>query len=92
MKKESSFCRISVIDNGIGMDQETLRKIQENTYYSTNGTAQESGTGLGLMLSRDFLSKNGGELLIESEPGKGSVFSFTLPLAVDGVTTLTGSR
>jgi two-component system, sensor histidine kinase and response regulator len=81
LKNESPFCRVSVIDNGIGMDQEALTRIQENNYYSTNGTAKESGTGLGLMLSKDFLSKNGGELLIESEPGKGSVFSFTLPLA-----------
>ena len=81
LKNESPLCRISIIDNGIGMDPETLKKIQENTYYSTHGTAKESGTGLGLMLSRDFLSKNGGDLTIESEPGKGSIFSFTLPLA-----------
>jgi two-component system, sensor histidine kinase and response regulator len=81
VKNEFPFCRVSVIDNGIGMDPETLKKIQENTYYSTYGTARESGTGLGLMLSRDFLSRNGGELTIESEPGKGSIFSFTLPLA-----------
>ncbi len=81
LKTESSYCRVSVIDNGIGMDREALIKIQENSYYTTNGTAQESGTGLGLMLCRDFLSKNGGALLIESEPGKGSNFSFTLPLA-----------
>jgi two-component system sensor histidine kinase/response regulator len=81
LKTESSYCRVSVIDNGIGMDPEALIKIQENSYYTTNGTAKESGTGLGLMLCRDFLSKNGGALLIESEPGKGSIFSFTLPLA-----------
>ena len=81
LKTESSYCRVSVIDNGIGMDHEALVKIQENSYYTTNGTAKESGTGLGLMLCRDFLSKNGGALLIESEPGKGSIFSFTLPLA-----------
>jgi two-component system sensor histidine kinase/response regulator len=81
MKKESPYCRISIIDNGIGMDHEALTRIQENNYYSTNGTAKESGTGLGLMLSKDFLSRNGGALLIESEPGKGSVFSFTIPLA-----------
>jgi signal transduction histidine kinase len=81
LKNESPFCRVSIIDNGIGMDGEALVKIRENNYYSTSGTASESGTGLGLMLCRDFLSKNGGELLIESEPGKGSVFSFTLPLA-----------
>jgi signal transduction histidine kinase len=78
---ESPFCRVCVIDNGIGMDQDTLAKIRENSYYSTNGTASESGTGLGLILCRDFLAKNGGKLLIESEPGKGSVFSFTLPSA-----------
>ncbi len=80
LKSEASFCRISIKDNGVGMDKEALKKIQENNYYSTYGTAQESGTGLGLMLSKDFLSKNGGALLIESEPGEGSVFSFTLPL------------
>ncbi len=83
LQSESAYCRISIKDTGIGMDQEALKKIQENNYYSTNGTAQESGTGLGLMLSKDFLSKNGGALLIESEPGKGSVFSFTLPLVRD---------
>jgi signal transduction histidine kinase len=78
---EPPCCRVSVIDTGIGMDQDTLARIQENSYYSTNGTASESGTGLGLMLCRDFLAKNGGKLLIESEPGKGSIFSFTLPSA-----------
>lgn len=81
LNNEFPVCRISVIDNGIGIDSETLKKIQENMYYSTHGTAKETGTGLGLMLSKDFLSKNGGELTIESEPGRGSVFSFTLPLA-----------
>jgi signal transduction histidine kinase len=81
VKSEFPFGRVSIIDNGIGMDPETLEKIQENSYFSTNGTASESGTGLGLMLSKDFLSKNGGELTIESERGKGSTFSFTLPLA-----------
>jgi len=81
LENESSTCRVSIIDNGIGMDPETLKKIQENSYYSTQGTAKERGTGLGLMLSRDFLSKNGGKLTVDSEPGKGSVFSFTLPLA-----------
>jgi two-component system sensor histidine kinase/response regulator len=81
VNNETPFCRVSVIDNGIGMDQEGLARIQDNSYYSTNGTAKESGTGLGLMLCRDFLSKNGGTLMIESEPGHGSVFSFTLPLS-----------
>ena len=84
MKNETPYCRVSIIDNGIGMDNEALKRIQENNYYSTYGTAKESGTGLGLMLSKDFLSRNGGALLIESEPGKGSIFSFTVPLAENG--------
>ena len=84
LKKESSFCRISIIDNGVGMDAEAIMRIQENNYYTTNGTAKESGTGLGIMLSKDFLAKNGGELLIESKQGKGSDFSFTLPLSENG--------
>jgi two-component system sensor histidine kinase/response regulator len=83
LKNEAPLCRVSVVDNGIGMDMESLSRIQENNYYSTNGTAKESGTGLGLMLCKDFLVKNGSKLSIQSEPGKGSVFSFTLPLATD---------
>ena len=81
LKNESPYCRVSIIDNGIGMDNEALKRIQENNYYSTYGTAKESGTGLGLMLSKDFLSRNGGALLIESEPGKGSVFSLHCSLS-----------
>jgi two-component system, sensor histidine kinase and response regulator len=82
LKNEGSFCRVSIVDNGVGMDEEAMARIQENNYYSTNGTAKESGTGLGLMLSKDFLNKNGGELTIESVPGEGSVFSFTLPVVI----------
>src|SRR5450432_1667270 len=81
LKNEFPFCRVFIIDNGIGMDQEALKRIQEKNYYSTSGTAKETGTGLGLMLCKDFLSRNGGALMIESEKGKGSSFSFTLPLA-----------
>jgi signal transduction histidine kinase len=83
LKNEGVFCRVSIIDNGVGMDEEAMARIQENNYYSTNGTSKESGTGLGLMLSKDFLAKNGGELSIESAPGKGSVFSFILPVIAE---------
>jgi two-component system, sensor histidine kinase and response regulator len=84
LKPEEAFCRVSVKDNGIGMDEESIKCIYQNNYYTTNGTAKESGTGLGLMLCKDFITKNGGTLQIESKPGKGSVFSFVLPAGEAG--------
>lgn len=74
-----SFVEISVQDTGTGISIEAIRKINKKDYFTTKGTASESGTGLGLMLCKDFLTTNGGQMHIESEPGKGSVFSFTLP-------------
>ena len=61
------------------MSAEDIKKIRENNFYTTSGTASESGTGLGLMLCKEFLSKNGGQLHIESDPATGSTISFTLP-------------
>ncbi|TMI63595.1 MAG: HAMP domain-containing histidine kinase [Bacteroidetes bacterium] len=72
---------IIVKDTGEGMDGTTLEKIRSNSYYTTQGTAGEMGTGLGLMLCSDFLRKNKGLLHIESTKGKGSIFSFILPAA-----------
>jgi two-component system sensor histidine kinase/response regulator len=74
-----AFVKVYVKDTGMGISTAALQKINANNYYTTKGTADESGTGLGLMLCKEFLSKNGGQLIIESEPGKGSTFSFTLP-------------
>ena len=68
-----------VRDSGTGIDPEALGRILSNSFYSTKGTAGESGTGLGLMLCREFAIRNGGELLIESLPGKGSLFTVKLP-------------
>jgi len=70
---------VSVRDSGMGMTKEALFKINQNNFYTTKGTANESGTGLGLVLCKEFLARNGGQMYIESEPGKGSTFSFTLP-------------
>jgi two-component system, sensor histidine kinase and response regulator len=74
-----SFSEVFVRDSGVGISIEQMRMINDNSFYSTNGTASESGTGLGLSLCKEFLARNKGRLMIESEPGQGSTFSFTLP-------------
>jgi signal transduction histidine kinase len=73
--------KISIIDNGVGIPKETIEKlfrIQDS--HSTKGTLNETGTGLGLLLCKEFIEKHDGKLWVESEPGKGSKFHFTLPL------------
>lgn len=72
--------QISVEDNGVGIEQEktkTLFTLDHNS--SERGTENEKGTGLGLMLCKDFVDKHQGEIWVESEVGKGSVFRFTIP-------------
>lgn len=81
--KEDGFAVIQIADNGIGMSQQTLGNIFSiDEKISVPGTANERGSGLGLFLSHDFVKKQGGRIWAESELGKGSVFGFTLPLAV----------
>jgi signal transduction histidine kinase len=75
-----SFAEVYVKDTGKGITAGDMKKIGSTELYTTTGTAQEQGTGLGLMLCKEFLAKNGGQMQIESEEGKGSVFSFTLPV------------
>lgn len=75
-----SFVEVFVKDTGTGMSRETLAKLNENNFFTTKGTANEAGTGLGLMLCKEFLAKNGGRMFVESTVGEGSTFSFTLPI------------
>lgn len=77
----STDIEISVTDTGIGMHRDVLDKLSGNHFYTSKGTANESGTGLGLMLCKEFLKKIGSRMYIESEYGKGSTFSFVLPKA-----------
>ncbi len=73
---------IAVKDNGIGIGPEIQKLLFEKTSgYSTRGTANEKGTGLGLILCKEFVEKNGGKIWLESEVGKGSTFYFTIKAA-----------
>ena len=77
-----SSCKISVSDTGVGMSADVMEKINLKNYYTTNGTANENGTGLGLMLCQEFLSQNNSQLEVKSKPGEGSVFAFVLPTGI----------
>jgi signal transduction histidine kinase len=80
-KQTGSNLFISVTDNGIGMSTEIKNKLFDiSRMVTTKGTANEGGTGIGLFLCKDFIEKHGGEIWIESEEGKGSVFTFTIPI------------
>lgn len=80
--EEAERVRVCVVDTGIGMDEETIKKLQTDQNFSSVGTGGEKGSGLGLMLCRDFIKRHGGSLEIFSTPGKGSRFCFTLPLTI----------
>lgn len=80
VNEHPSFVEVYVQDSGVGISKEAMQKINESIFYTTKGTSSEAGTGLGLMLCKEFLHKNGGRMHIESQPGEGSIFSFTLPI------------
>ena len=70
---------ISVSDSGIGMTEENIKMLFQVQTFTTRGTANERGTGLGLYISKNFIESNGGKIWVESEEGNGSVFNFTVP-------------
>lgn len=77
----SEKIELIVEDNGIGISEEDQPKVLSNIYYSTSGTKNEKGCGLGLPLSKDFIERNGGEIWFISQVGKGTSFHFTVPLS-----------
>lgn len=79
--KNNSSVEVIVSDDGVGMDAKTQDSIFSlDTNISTTGTANEKGSGLGLILCKEFIEKHGGEICVESQLGEGSNFKFTLPL------------
>jgi PAS domain S-box-containing protein len=71
----------TVTDNGVGIEEKNLSEIFKVAKGKTTpGTANESGTGLGLLLCKEMVEKHGGKIKVESEAGRGTTFSFTIPL------------
>lgn len=71
---------VSVSDNGIGITKDNLEKLfRIDESYTTLGTNMEKGTGLGLILCKEFIDKHNGRIWAESKEGKGSTFNFTIP-------------
>ena len=75
---------ITVSDNGIGIKPDNLSRLFDiSQVYTTPGTADEEGTGLGLLLCKEFVDKHGGEIWVKSEYGIGSEFKFSLPMSLE---------
>ena len=80
-KKNHSNVTITISDNGIGIEPESLTKLFDiSQVQTTTGTAEEKGTGFGLILCKEFVEKHGGKIWAESVYGKGSKFKFNLPI------------
>jgi len=82
-KNNQKFVKITIKDSGVGIPKHIIEKlflITEN--ISTTGTEDELGTGLGLIICKEFIDKHSGEIWVESKVGKGSSFNFTLPVVL----------
>ena len=77
--KESNYITIFVKDSGMGIRPDNLEKLFSSQIITTRGTANEKGTGIGLLICKDFVEKNGGSIWVETSSDKGSIFAFTLP-------------
>lgn len=82
VKPETRHLTILVSDTGIGIEAQHLPKLfRIDTKFTRLGTAQENGTGLGLVLCKEFVERNGGRIWVESQPNKGTTFGFSLPIS-----------
>jgi signal transduction histidine kinase len=79
-EQNDEMTEISVKDTGVGIEEENQQKLFNlESNFSTEGTARESGFGLGLLVSKEFVEMNKGKISFTSTYGKGSTFKFTLP-------------
>jgi PAS domain S-box-containing protein len=79
-KQKPDELLITVSDNGVGISLDTIEKLfRIDQNHTTLGTSKEKGTGLGLILCKEFIEKHGGKIWVDSEVGKGSRFCFTIP-------------
>ena len=80
LEKEASCHVIAVADNGVGIDPSDQRKLWDiSESFTRVGTASEKGSGLGLIICKEFIEKHGGQIWVESALGEGSDFKFSLP-------------
>lgn len=79
-RQEGDYVRVSVVDQGTGIEPGDLTQIfEQDELFSKPGTARERGTGIGLMLTRDVMHRNRGDIFVESEPGQGTTVILVLP-------------
>lgn len=80
-KLEPEFIQITISDQGVGIPEDNRKQLfQIGHLNKRTGTAGEEGTGLGLLICKEFIEKHGGEIIVTSEPGRGAAFSFTIPV------------
>ena len=80
----AQFIEISVTDTGVGIEQTDLKNLfRLDLHHTMRGTAEEQGTGLGLIICKEMVEENGGQIWIESELGQGTTVRFTVPVVTE---------
>ncbi len=80
-QKNENYIEVKIRDTGVGISDDKIKTIFTNSFYSSAGTREEKGTGLGLMLCKEFVEKNDGEIWFDNTLEKGTAFYFTIPLS-----------
>ena len=78
--KHNNYVKLSVIDFGTGINPENIQKLFNiENHFNLKGTDKEEGIGLGLVIAKDFIERNGGSIFVESKESEGSVFTISIP-------------